>query len=106
MLAIVQPPDPGFVLVRASPSALTATHSDALAHETSVSELPPLIDVGGDQCEPPDPLLTIAAPRSSTTTQGPSATHETAFKGSPASIAIELHDGCEAVGSLVLSAFP
>ena len=53
-----------------------------------------------------DPLPTSASPRSSTATQGPPSTHETASNGLPSSLATTLHDGCEAVRLEVLRTLP
>lgn len=106
MLAIVQPPDPGLALLSTSPDLSTATHSDAVGHETPVSALPASIDAAEDHVDAPNPRLTNASPLPSTATQGPPGAHETALKDSPWSISAVLHDGSKAVGSDVLSASP
>src|ERR1700722_6253422 len=106
MLAVLQPSLPGLGLVDMSPASSTATHSEALAHETPVSGLPSSIGTAGDQADAPEPLPTSASPRSSTAMQGPLATHETASNSLPSSLATTLHDGCEAVGLGVLRTLP
>src|ERR1700735_526190 len=98
MSAALQPPVPGPELVNTLPSSSTATHSEALAHETPVSGLAPSTGAGGDQADAPDPLPPSASPRSSTAIQRPPCAHEIASNGLPSSLATTLHDGCEAVG--------
>jgi hypothetical protein len=105
LLASVQPPLAGLVLVNTLPASSTATHSEALGQETPVSPPPPGTE-DGDQVAALGPTLANTLPALSTTTQRPPGAQETAFSEWPGSLNVALQVGLGLVGLEVLNPAP